>query len=118
MADAVVIGGGHNGLVAANLLADEGWDVVVVEANAEPGGAALRPAARLRTPRHLLESARFAVLPVRRMMEERFRGDGAAVLMAGNTLHADLGPDVTIGGVFAWLLTMLGQEVGFPVPEG
>ena len=26
--DAVVVGAGHNGLVAANLLADAGWDVV------------------------------------------------------------------------------------------
>ena len=31
-ADAVVIGAGHNGLVAANLLADAGWDVLVLEA--------------------------------------------------------------------------------------
>ena len=37
--DAVVIGSGPNGLVAANLLADEGWDVVVVEEHEEPGGA-------------------------------------------------------------------------------
>jgi phytoene dehydrogenase-like protein len=34
-----VIGAGPNGLVAANLLADEGWDVVVLEAGPEPGGA-------------------------------------------------------------------------------
>src|SRR5829696_523946 len=37
--DAVVIGAGHNGLVAANLLADAGWDVHVLEATDEPGGA-------------------------------------------------------------------------------
>lgn len=39
MHDAVVIGAGHNGLVAANVLADAGWSVLVVEAEPEPGGA-------------------------------------------------------------------------------
>lgn len=38
-ADAVVIGAGHNGLVAAAMLADAGWDVLVLEAQSEPGGA-------------------------------------------------------------------------------
>lgn len=37
--DAVVVGAGHNGLVAANVLADEGWSVAVLEAEEEPGGA-------------------------------------------------------------------------------
>jgi phytoene dehydrogenase-like protein len=39
MHDAVVIGAGHNGLVAANVLADAGWSVLVVEAEDAPGGA-------------------------------------------------------------------------------
>jgi phytoene dehydrogenase-like protein len=38
-ADAVVIGAGHNGLVAANMLAEQGWDVVVCEQASYPGGA-------------------------------------------------------------------------------
>jgi phytoene dehydrogenase-like protein len=38
-ADAVVIGSGPNGLVAANMLADRGWDVIVCEEQSTPGGA-------------------------------------------------------------------------------
>ncbi len=37
--DAAVIGAGHNGLVAAALLADAGWDVLVLEAQEQPSEA-------------------------------------------------------------------------------
>ncbi len=38
--DAIVIGAGPDGLAAANVLADSGWDVLVLEAQDDPGGAA------------------------------------------------------------------------------
>jgi phytoene dehydrogenase-like protein len=39
MIDAVVIGAGPNGLVAATVLARQGWQVVLLEAKSRPGGA-------------------------------------------------------------------------------
>jgi phytoene dehydrogenase-like protein len=223
---AVVIGAGPNGLVAANLLADEGWDVVVLEAELEPGGAVrsgaltepgfvhdrfsafyplavaspvmralelerhglrwcraplvlahptpdgrcavlssdldetaesldayapgdgdawrvlyarwqrggrrlldalLSPFPPLRAgaalaialgPRELADFARFALLPARRLAEETFSGEGGGLLIAGNTMHTDLAPEHTGGGLLGWLLACCGQEHGFPVPEG
>lgn len=37
--DVVIMGGGHNGLVAASYLAKAGKSVVILEANDEIGGA-------------------------------------------------------------------------------
>lgn len=57
-----------------------------------------------------LDLARLAVLPVRRLAEERFRGEGAALLLAGNAMHSDVPPNAAGSGVFGWLLAMLGQD--------
>jgi phytoene dehydrogenase-like protein len=225
MPDAVVIGAGPNGLVAANLLADAGWSVEVLEEQDRPGGAvksgehvepgfvndafssfypltAASPVMRgleldrhglrwshgplvlahpaadgtcavlsrdldetaasldgfaagdgdawralfrryrrieepfldalttpfppvraalsmaLRLRRELPDFARFSLLPVRRMGDEHFRGDGGRRLLAGNALHADLLPESAFGGFFGWFLCCLGQSVGYPFPEG
>jgi phytoene dehydrogenase-like protein len=82
-----------------------------------PVGAGARIAARL-GPSDLLRFARFAVLPVRRMADEEFRGVGGGLLLGGNALHSDLGPESPISGFMGWLLCMLGQTVGFPAPVG
>lgn len=226
MVDAVVIGAGQNGLVAANLLADAGWDVLVLEEQDEPGGSVrsadgpapgfvtdrcsafypltaasrayatlaleeyglrwthapavlahplpdgraavlsrdldatvagleglgagdgaawarlygtwrrlgpmlldalfvpfppVRAGARLAAalgPSGLLRFTRFGLVPARRLAEEEFTGCGAALLLAGCALHADLMPEANGSGLFGWLLAMLGQQHGFPVPVG
>jgi phytoene dehydrogenase-like protein len=226
-ADAVVIGAGHNGLVAASLLADAGWDVLVLEAQAEPGGAVKsaelvpgyisdlysafypmsvfspvlrdlaledhglrwvhapavvghardaadedaailyreidRTAAQL--DRHhagdgqrwcdlfeqwqkikvpLLETlfapfppargvlgllrrlgtadalrlAHLLLLPAGVMAEQLFDGDAARLLLLGNAMHADVPIDAPASGVMGYLMIMMGQDGGFPVPLG
>ena len=62
--------------------------------------------------------ARFALLPARRMGSEEFGSIGAQRLLAGSALHADLSPDDVLSGFFGWMLAALGQDVGWPVPEG
>ncbi|SDS99833.1 Phytoene dehydrogenase-related protein [Nocardioides scoriae] len=50
--------------------------------------------------------------------DHRFRGRAPKVLLAGNAGHADLPLDGIGSGVFALMLTMTGQQHGFPVPVG
>jgi phytoene dehydrogenase-like protein len=58
------------------------------------------------------------MLPVRRHAVEAFDGAGAARLLAGNALHADVAPETPGSALFAWVLVGLGQRMGWPVPEG
>ncbi len=44
--------------------------------------------------------------------------EGGRLLLAGNALHADLAPEAAGSGGFGWLMSMLGQSHGFPVPVG
>ncbi|HEX6390393.1 MAG TPA: NAD(P)/FAD-dependent oxidoreductase [Solirubrobacteraceae bacterium] len=52
--DAVVIGAGHNGLVAANYLADAGLDVIVLERRPEVGGMTRSGYPIAEAPQHLV----------------------------------------------------------------
>jgi phytoene dehydrogenase-like protein len=79
------------------------------------------PAAKLAAklgPKGLLELTRTALLPVRRLGEEAFKGEGGRLLLAGNALHADFTPEATGSGFFGWLMCALAQQVGFPVVRG
>lgn len=65
-----------------------------------------------------LRLARRFLLPVRVLGSELFRGTGAQLLLAGSALHTDLSPNDAGSGVYGWLLAMVGQQYGFPVPVG
>lgn len=69
-------------------------------------------------PREALQLARMAVTPMARLVRELFTGPDPGLLLAGNAMHADAPMDAAGSGVFGWLLTMLAQDVGFPVPKG
>jgi phytoene dehydrogenase-like protein len=81
-----------------------------------PVRATLRLAAAARTD--LLELARLAVLPVRRLGAERFQGPNPTLLLAGNALHADVAPEAAPSALLGWMLCGLAQTVGYPVPVG
>ncbi|HEX2177136.1 MAG TPA: NAD(P)/FAD-dependent oxidoreductase [Nocardioidaceae bacterium] len=56
--------------------------------------------------------------PARSMCDQMFNGRAASQLIAGNALHADIAMDAPGSGLMGWLLAMLGQHDGFPVPQG
>jgi phytoene dehydrogenase-like protein len=108
--DAVVIGAGHNGLVAANLLADAGWDVVVLEATPHVGGAVR--SAELAAPGYLSDvcsafyplGAASPVLRGLRLEEHGLRWTHAPHVLAhltpdGRVAILDRDPEVTAASV-------------------
>lgn len=91
--------------------------VAAITAPLPPVGPALRVGAAL-GPLRIPAFARFALLSAQAIAARWFRGPGGAALLAGNALHTDLTPGSSPSGVIGWVLTCLGQEVGWPVPEG
>jgi phytoene dehydrogenase-like protein len=61
---------------------------------------------------------RMLLRPARSMCHQLFAGPEARQLIAGNALHADISMDAPLSGLMGWLLAMLGQHDGFPVPQG
>ena len=65
-----------------------------------------------------LRFVRMLLTPAAELGRQRFGGVGPSILMAGNAGHADIPLDAPGSGLMGLLMTMLGQTVGFPVPEG
>ena len=65
-----------------------------------------------------LDFVRTMIEPARSLVGERFGSQAGRLLLAGNAMHADIPLSAPGSGLFGLLLAMLGQTVGFPVPEG
>jgi len=65
-----------------------------------------------------LDLVRLLLTPAADIGRTHFGGRGPGLLLAGNAAHADIPLDATGSGLMAVLMSMLGQTVGFPVPEG
>ncbi len=65
-----------------------------------------------------LDFVRTMLTPVADVGRQRFGGFAPRILLAGNSGHSDIPLTAPGSGLMGILLTMLGQTVGFPVPEG
>jgi len=61
---------------------------------------------------------RTLLTPANDLGSARFGGPAPRILLAGNAGHSDIPLDAPGSGLMALMMTMLGQTVGFPVPEG
>jgi phytoene dehydrogenase-like protein len=82
-----------------------------------PLGPALR--AMIKLPRvGGLSFVRQMLAPAATILEQQFGSQAVRLLISGNALHGDIPLDGAGSGFLGLLLIMLGQTVGFPVPEG
>ena len=65
-----------------------------------------------------LAFVRTMLSPASELGRARFGGESPRLLLAGNAGHSDIPLDAAGSGLMGLLLCMLGQTVGFPVPEG
>jgi phytoene dehydrogenase-like protein len=65
-----------------------------------------------------LRLAHLLLMPAGVMAEHLFGGDAARLLLLGNAMHADVPIDAPASGVMGYLLIMMAQDGGFPVPVG
>ncbi len=65
-----------------------------------------------------LDTVRSLLTPVESLGRQLFGGIHPRLLLAGNAGHADIPLDAPGSGLMGTLMSMLGQTVGFPVPEG
>ena len=82
-----------------------------------PVRAGLGVMARLRAAGGL-DFVKALLTPAIDLGRQRFAGESPRILLAGNAGHADIPLDAPGSGFMGMLLVMLGQTVGFPVPEG
>ncbi|MFC4785268.1 phytoene desaturase family protein [Nocardioides sp. MAHUQ-72] len=65
-----------------------------------------------------LDFVKTLLTPAVDLGRNRFGGEAPRLLLAGNAGHADIPLDSPGSGLMGILMSMLGQTVGFPVPEG
>jgi len=103
--------------------ASYGVFIVVVLAATAIRLAVLPPLARARDEERLgsevaAYAATLAMLAAPLFCLALFGSHPLALLLTGNALHSDVSPDAPPSGFLGWMLTCLGQQYGFPVPEG
>lgn len=113
----------HAGDGAAWLELCERWDTIGDDlvgglmSPFPPVRSGLRALARLRAAGGL-DLVRLLLTPAADIGRTHFGGRAPGLLLGGNAAHADIPLDAAGSGLMAVLMTMLGQTVGFPVPEG